>query len=157
MKKDIFIDNNIAKNFANPLDPEYKRLVGWLAKYDPLLGQGNAHLVVSKKLLAEYNRTAASAYSGTSIGVLIDKLTREGRTVMISNQEIKGFKKTYYKKHIVKRFRCSALDRDHIPSVLLSDRKYALSIDDDFIYDIINFPGFIVRAAKRPEGLPYAE
>jgi hypothetical protein len=26
--KDIFIDNNVAKIFANPLDPEYKRLFG---------------------------------------------------------------------------------------------------------------------------------
>jgi len=30
IQKDIFIDTNIAKNFTNPLDPEYKKLVFWL-------------------------------------------------------------------------------------------------------------------------------
>lgn len=30
MKKDIFIDNNIASKFSNPLDPEYKKLIKWL-------------------------------------------------------------------------------------------------------------------------------
>jgi len=34
MKKDIFIDNNIAKNFTNPLDGEYKKLVQWLMRYN---------------------------------------------------------------------------------------------------------------------------
>ena len=34
MLKDLFIDNNVAKNFANPLDPEYKKLIQWLMTFD---------------------------------------------------------------------------------------------------------------------------
>ena len=30
MKKDIFIDNNIACRFSNPMDPEMKKLISWL-------------------------------------------------------------------------------------------------------------------------------
>jgi hypothetical protein len=43
--KDIFIDNSIAKNFANPLDPEYKKLVAWLMRYDQSHKSINAILV----------------------------------------------------------------------------------------------------------------
>ena len=32
--KDIFIDNNIAKNFGNPMDEEYQKLIRWLQKFD---------------------------------------------------------------------------------------------------------------------------
>jgi hypothetical protein len=38
---------------------------------------------------------------------------------------------------------------------LLSDRKFALSYDDNFIYDLINFSGFTVLVKKRPEEIPY--
>jgi hypothetical protein len=62
MKKDIFIDNNIAKNFTNPLDPEYVKLIKWLLAYDEVPEGSpdyiNAHLAVSKKLLVEYYRSA---------------------------------------------------------------------------------------------------
>ena len=46
MLKDIFIDSNVAKNFANPLDPEYKKLVNWLMNFDEDNQTNNAHLVV---------------------------------------------------------------------------------------------------------------
>ncbi|MDY6785065.1 MAG: hypothetical protein SW833_21400 [Cyanobacteriota bacterium] len=80
MKKDIFIDNNIAKNFANPLDPEYKKLIKWL------LTQNDAYLVVSVKLLQEYKSTCANATSPTSIPLIIDRLTRDGRLLKIERQ-----------------------------------------------------------------------
>ena len=60
MKKDLFIDNNIAKNFSNPQDEEYIKLTKWLINFDSsdIENKDNyAHLVVSKKLLGEYNRT----------------------------------------------------------------------------------------------------
>lgn len=56
-KKDIFIDNNITKNFCNPLDPEYKKLIKWLMAFDEQDKAKNAYLVISNKLLAEYYRT----------------------------------------------------------------------------------------------------
>ena len=155
MRKDIFIDNTIAKNFSNPLDPSYRRLIAWLMRYNPALGEANAHLVWSLKILAEYNRTSANSRSNTNIAIIIDKLTREGRHIFISNQQIRTFKREHFKRRILRQLRCNAEDRDHIPVVLLSDRKYALSTDHRFVHDIKNFPGFVARAATRPEDLPY--
>jgi len=155
MRKDIFIDNNIGKNFANPLDPEYKNLIQWLMAFNPNNAGKNAYLMVSNKLIAEYQRTSGSASSLTNITVIISKMTQEGRLVKISNEQIKDFKRKYFKKKVVRNFTCNKEDHDHIPVVLLSDRKYALSLDDKFISDLIKFPGFVVLAAERPEKLPY--
>ncbi len=156
-RKDIFIDNNIAKNFSNPLDPEYKKLIQWLITYnsEQIESDNNAHLVVSNKLIAEYQRTTRNAASLTNIVVIISKLTREGRLIKISNQEIKDFKQQFFTKKVEKKLTCNSEDRDHIPVVLLSIRKYALSLDDKFVYDLRNFPGFTVLAEQRPEDLPY--
>lgn len=157
MKKDIFIDNNIAKNFSNPMDEEYIKLIRWLKRYDPDDLSGNAYLVVSNKLLSEYSRTVSYAAGGSNILVIIDTFTRQGRLVKIGNADIKEFKEKYFKKRVEKKLRSNNEDRDHIPVVLLSYRKYALSLDDDFINDLRNFPGFRARAEKRPEKLPYSE
>jgi hypothetical protein len=150
MKTDIFIDNNIAKNFSNPMDGEYKKLIRWLMV-------GNAYLVVSNKLLAEYGRTASYTTSGANIFIIIDTLTRSGRLIKITNAEIKEFQRQHFTKKVTKNLRSNREDHEHIPVVLLSQRKYALSLDDDFIYDLVHFPGFSVKAVKRPENLPYDE
>lgn len=34
MRKDIFIDNNIACRFSNPMDPEMKKLIAWIMSYE---------------------------------------------------------------------------------------------------------------------------
>jgi hypothetical protein len=150
MKQDIFIDNNIAKNFSNPMDGEYKKLIRWLML-------GNAYLVVSNKLLGEYSRTVTSASGGSNISIIIDILTQKGRLIKITNTEIKEFQREHFKKKVKKNLRSNKKDHDHIPVVLLSHRKYALSLDNDFIYDLVHFPGFTVRVEKRPENLPYDE
>ncbi len=152
--KDIFIDNNVAKNFANPVDPEYKRLIRWLRKFDGDL-EDSAHLVVSNKLIAEYKRTSGGAYSGTNIAVIIGQLNKEGRLPKITNQQIKDFQRKYFKKKVIRRLTCNREDQDHIPVVLLSHRKYALSLDNDFTRDLMNFPGFNAWVEKRPQDLPY--
>jgi len=157
MKKDIFIDNNIAKNFSNPMDKEYKKLIRWLKRYDPEDLPGNAYLVVSNKLLKEYGLTVSPVAGGTNIWVIIDILTRQGRLVRIGNADIKEFQRTHFTKKVLKSLRANKEDHDHIPVVLLSDRKYALSLDNNFIYDLVHFPGFRARAEKRPEDLPYGE
>ncbi|HPX76189.1 MAG TPA: hypothetical protein PLW77_06370 [Bacteroidales bacterium] len=158
MKKDIFIDNNVANKFANPQDKEYKKLTKWLLNFnvDDIENKNNyAHLVVSKKLLAEYLSSSIGASSNTAIPMIISTLQRQGRLVMISNSEIKNFQHKYYKKTIVNNFRSNSEDREHIPVVLLSDRKYALSYDTNFIHDLETFPGFNVIVKKRPEEIPY--
>lgn len=156
-KKDIFIDNNITKNFANPLDPAYKTLITWLIRFNEQDKRQNAYLVVSNKLLAEYFRTSGHAHSSTNITVIINKLQREGRLIKISNQQIKEFKRKYFTKKVSKKLTCNQEDQEHIPVVLLSDRKYVLSLDKKFCDDLINFPGFIVTAKRRPQDLPYDE
>ncbi len=158
MKKDLFIDNNIAKNFSNPQDEEYIKLTKWLINFDSsdIENKDNyAHLVVSQKLLVEYLRTSMSATSDTAIPIIIEKMQREGRLILISNQQIKDFKSNHYSRRVERNLRSNNEDREHIPLVLLSDRKFALSYDDNFIYDLENFAGFTVRVEKRPEDLPY--
>jgi hypothetical protein len=160
MKKDLFIDNNIAKNFSNPQDKEYSKLTEWLLKFDSddIENKDNyAHLVVSKKLLGEYNRTAHAAKSNTAIPVIVNELLSQGRLTIITNQQIRDFKSTHYSRRAERNLRSNNEDREHIPLVLLSDRKYAISYDDNFIYDLGHFAGFVVRVEKRPEDLPYAE
>ncbi len=156
-RKDIFIDNNIAKNFSNPLDPEYKKLIEWLMKFSLDDKENCANLAVSKKLLGEYFRTSRNAFSPTSIPIIIDKLTREGRLNMITNAEIKQFKQIYFTNKILRKLRANTEDREFIAVVLLSYRKYALTVDDDFIYDLVHFPGFNVLAKKHPQDLPYTK
>lgn len=158
MKHDIFIDNNIASKFANPADPEYKALIQWLMDNHELVEgapDDRAYLVVSQKLLAEYSRSCRDAAGVTSIPMIVNKMTQEGRLVKISNQQIKDFKNQHFTKAVVKKLQSNNEDRDHIPTVLLSDRRYVLTYDDDFKYDLEHFPGFTVIVEKRPENLAY--
>ena len=160
MKKDIFIDNNIASKFSNPQDKEYIKLTQWLLKFDEndIENKDNyAHLVVSKKLLVEYHRSAMTASSDTSIPLIIDKLQRQGRLNNISNQDIRDFQTSHFTKTVKRKLKSNNEDREHIPLVLLSDRKYALTRDDNFKYDLENFSGFTVRVEKKPANLPYDE
>ncbi len=91
MIKDLFVDNNIAKNFKNPADPEYERLIKWLYE--------DGHLVLTQKLLKEYHDSNRGNY-GQSILSIIARLTKEERIVMISNEQLEGlrFSKTTDKK-----------------------------------------------------------
>jgi len=45
--------------------------------------------------------------------------------------------------------------REHIPVVLLSDRKYALTLDEKITTDLVNFPEFVVIVGKKPRDVPY--
>ena len=154
MKKDICIDNNIACRFANPMDPEMKKLINWIMKNEEG-SDDNAILVVSDKLLHEYMASSQGTYGSTSIPMIVSKLTKEGRLLKISNAEIKEFQRTYFKKKVEKALRSNQEDRNHIPVVLLSDRKFALTNDEKFTYDLEHFPGFQVLVSSRPENLPY--
>lgn len=158
MKRDIFIDNNIASKFSNPADPEYKELIRWLMDNHEIekdKEDDRAYLVVSQKLMIEYIRSCRDSSGKTSIPMIINQLTRDGRLERISNQQIKDFKNQYFTKSVEKKLRSNNEDRDHIPAVLLSERKFALTYDDNLAYDLKNFPGFTVIVSKRPEGIPY--
>lgn len=60
MKKDIFIDNNIACRFSNPMDPEMKKLIAWIMECEEG-SQNNAILMMSDKLLREYGASCQGA------------------------------------------------------------------------------------------------
>lgn len=139
------------------MDPEYKKLIGWLMNHDESKQPALAHLVVSNKLLNEYYRSARDAQSGTSIPAIVQKLTREGRLVKISNEEIKTFQQQYFTQKIKRKLTSNREDWDHLALVLLSIRKYGLSLDDALVNDLRDFPGFVVWIEKRPEDLPYAD
>lgn len=156
MRKDIFIDNNVTKHFKNPMTLEYSDLYNWLitnVKEDP---KRNAFIVITQKLLNEYNRSNQNAYLAPNIIYIIDLLQKQGRWNHIKNNEIKAFRdKNYTNKNLKKIL--STNDLDHIPAILISDRKMALSEDVNLLHDIKNFPGFHeVCGEDSPEKIPYS-
>ena len=162
--KDIFIDNNIASRFATAKDPEYKKIIKWLLKFDKSISlENNAHLVLSNKILKEYYDSSRNARSATSIIAIIDIMTKDGRNRkspkenynFYSNNEIKEFRNTYFTNNIKKRFTNQFRnernrDLDHLPIILMSDRKKALIIDNEFRNLVNEFPGFNAVAENRP-------
>ena len=158
MKKDIFIDTNIACNFANPMDQNYKDLITWLNdNHEILQGQmdDRAYLVVSKKLLQEYCASFRGSSLVNAMPVLVARLQQSKRLVVITNQQIADFKNAHFKKSIVNRMQSNSEDREHIPVVLLSERKFALTNDGKLAHDLNLFPGFSVTCSNRPEKIPY--
>lgn len=154
MRKDLFIDNNIAKNFANPVDVNYKELINWLLVYDKE-SKDNAFLVVSNKLLKEYLDSSRNCSIPSSIPMIINKLTREGRLNKFQNEEITQFQKKHFNKTIKRKLLSNEKDHSHLAIVLMSDRKFAITIDDNFYVDFKKFKAFSVTVAKRPEALNY--
>lgn len=82
-------------------------------------------------------------------------MTREGRRNSFSNKEIKAFQRKHFSKKIEKKFLSNKKDQNHIPIVLVSDRKMALTLDKNFKTDLENFPRFTVEIEMRPEELNY--
>lgn len=143
--KDIFIDTDVTGKFTNPVSPAYKNLYRWLFDCN------EAYLVVSNKILGEYGRSFRHCISGTNFAVIIDKITRDKRFNKFTNREIRDFR-----SRNSRNFRgLHSNDPDHLAVVLMSDRKYALTLDDNFVYDLENFPGFTVLVKKSPKDLPY--
>jgi len=155
MKKDIVIDNNIAINFSKLPDDEHKKLYMWLMKNDLEQPEQNAYIVVSQKLINEYARSSMYAKSLTNIAVVLAKMQKQGRRIFITNQQIKDFQKEHFTKKTLKKLKSNDEDREHIPVVFMSERKYVLTLDENFSYDLLHFPKFIARVEKRPENLPY--
>lgn len=154
LKKDIFIDNNIAKNFANPVDNEYKKLIAWLLSFDKSKPENeNAHLVLSRKILNEYIESSSGAKSNSNITVIVNILIKQGRINEFSNMKIREFQNKYFTKVIEKEYKLhdSNRDRNHIPVVLMSDRKKALTIDKEFTYTLLNFPKFNAQVESKPK------
>lgn len=144
MDKDILVDNNIAKNFCNPVNRTYKKFIVWLMEYGVLM--------VSQKLIVEYISSTGSSCSSTNIATIIYKLTREGRLKKKSKKEIQSIR---FKKHVEKSLRSNKRDHEYIKLVILSDRKYAISKDRNLQYDINHFPRIKGIAVDSPEKINY--
>lgn len=144
MSKDLLIDNSIAKDFCNPMKFSYKELIQWL--FD------EGELVVTQKLICEYHSSTAGSAAPTNIIAIIAHLIAKGRLIRFNKKTLDDFK---FSNKIEKKLRSNHEDWPNIKAILLSHRKMALSLDNNFIYDVCNFPGYITRVEKRPEDLPY--
>ena len=123
--------------------------------YEEDCDEKNAYLVVSQKILSEYLSSCRGAIGSTSIPIIINQLTKENRLIKISNDQIKKFQAEHFTKSLIKKLRSNKDDRENIPVVLLSDRKYALTNDTNLTHDLDNFPGFVVVVSSNPENIPY--
>jgi len=160
--KDIFIDNNVAKNFATPIDKHYKDLIAWINEFDQDLVENNPHLIsnyaqliVSQKLLKEYLSSSYNSSKINAIPMIINRLTREGRLKKISKTEIDCFISDNFSKTVKRNLKSNVEDHCHIVVVLLSVRKLCLTYDKNLSIDLTNFPGHTVSVKKRPEELIY--
>ena len=61
--------------------------------------------------------------------------TYERRLTKITNADIKGFQNKYFTKTVERTLRSNQENRNHIPVVLLSERKFALTNDRNFTFD----------------------
>lgn len=156
--KDIFIDNCIAKNFSNPLDPHYKDLVQWLVQYDAQ-SEANAMLVLNQALLNEYNRSNIGNFHNTCITVIINYLTQQGRIHFVPKAAIEAFIKEHIERGGKKKktIQSNAEDWPHIASVLLSHRRMALTTDQGLTADLRSFAALAPRVSHRPEEIGYGD
>jgi len=146
MYKDILVDNDAAINFTNPINNHYKKFYKWL------FIEGS--LAVCNKLIQQYNSTLRNVNSDTNIVIIIQKLERDKRLNKISNSCLK---KLRIKKHILKKLKAKN-DLHILKTVLLSDRKYAITEDINLIHDINYYPlfeGCRAMAFKCPSELEY--
>lgn len=130
-KKDIFIDNNIAKNFTNPADTAYKDLIQWLKEY--------GYLCVSSGILTEYHRSNIGNFGNSAITTIIDILIRKNRLINIKNNQIKEYQNSKVYRQKENQLQSNREDREHIAVVMLSDRKKALTLDKKFEEDLSLF------------------
>jgi hypothetical protein len=142
--KDIFVDNNIAKNFCNPLDPEYKNFLKWLIH--------DGALVISNSILREYSSSTSHSASATNISAIIGLLGAAGRLNKVSPKELRAF---VIPKGVERRLRSNKADWQHLKTVLLSFRRIAITSDANLGHDIVNYPKGRARASTRPGGVPY--
>jgi len=144
--KDVFIDNCSATRFNNKMESEYLDLYLWLLR--------EGVLVVSDRLICEYSRSNSGySMSGSNILILISELNKKGRLYKIGKDQIKEFIRKHFKKSL--KLRSNVKDHQHIPVVMLSNRKLALSLDGNFRYDINNFPKFKAEAYEFPSEANY--
>ncbi len=155
MKKDIFIDNNVASRYlSNPTLDEYKKLIEWLMTHQKK-EETDAYLVISPFLLKEYIESNRNANSKTNIVNIIAELNKQNRLIRFDKKQIEAFQQQHFTKKVIKKLQSNPKDRNHIPAVLMSDRKMALSEDIKFLHDLQQVPDFEAVTSDKPEDLNY--
>lgn len=161
IKKDIFIDNNVAIKLSNPPEKEYKELIKWLLKENKETPDENAYIVISQKLLNEYHRSNQNAKSKSNITVILARMARGnnyiddknreiiGRKIQISKKLIKDFQNKNFSKKVLKKLQSNIEDREHIPVVMLSDRRKVLTEDINFTKDLKYFSAEVENKPKQ--------
>lgn len=89
-----------------------------------------------------------------TLPVIVDQLTRTGRLKWYSKKDLKLFP---IKERVVKRLLSNQGDHDYIKIVMMSDRKLALTGDNNLRRDINNFPGYQARAYGHPADVNYRD
>lgn len=141
---DLFVDSDRSGHFSRPVDPAYKKLIEWL--------RSDGHLVVCQSLIREYHDAVRGSTSPTTLVALLNHLQQRGRLKRFGKQELDGFK---IRKRIALRLQSGMNDRDHLKTVLLSDRKLGISGDKRFCYDLNRFPGYSAIVRRHPSEVPY--
>lgn len=144
--KDLLVDNTVAKNFCNSLDPHYKAFIQWLLLHGVS--------VITQRLIVEYVASCGGSPSNTSIPTIIDHLQRAGRLTHFNSRQLNALR---FPRRVARLLRSNRNDHGSIKAVMLSHRKYALSRDERFCYDVNYYPGCRARAETRSEDLPYAD
>jgi len=146
MKKDIFIDAQIANTFAGHpnLENEYLDLITWLTTNNANPNE-NAHLVVSKDLRQEYLGGNQHCNHKFSIANIYFQLQKENRLHLIKSEDMEAFENRYFTQVIWKNLKCKgnqSKDPNHIKIILLSHRRLALIKDENLLNDLLGFPKF---------------
>ena len=63
--------------------------------------------------------------------------------------------KVVFPKHIIQRLLSNQPDHVHIKVVILSHRKYAVTMDKNLLRDLNDFPKYRIQAVERPEEINY--
>ena len=82
-------------------------------------------------------------------------MTKQNRLIRFDKKQIEAFQQQHFTKKVIKRLQSNAKDRNHIPAVLMSDRKMALSEDIKFLHDLQQVPDFEAVTSDKPEDLNY--
>ena len=141
---DLFVDTDRSGHFSRPVDPAYRKLIEWL--------RSDGHLVVCQSLIREYHDALRGATAPTTLVALLSHLQRRGRLKRFSKQDLDAFR---IKKHIERGLRSGMNDRDHLKTVLLSDRKLGISGDANLRHDLNNYPGYSAIVRRHPSEVPY--
>ncbi|MEO9144544.1 MAG: hypothetical protein ABI237_03220 [Ginsengibacter sp.] len=161
--KDIFIDADITNKFSKTTDKDLIELIEWL-----LNKENKSFLLVSDYLRNEYLKGNAHCVKEFSISTIYFKLQQDGRLNAKTKKEIEDFKQKHFSKTIWKNLNClkqkkgknRTSDPNHIALIYLSDRRFALTEDENLFKDLneLKFKredGKKVTVAKSPTDINY--